>query len=141
MLKSIKVRAYMTRRLVTFQPDMDLFTAINRLLEHGLASAPVVDGNGALVGLLSESDCLKAILSGAYFEDARGTVGDYMSRDMDTISADADVIEAAEGFLRGKRRRLPVLEEGRLVGILARRDVLLAVKEFAEHDRKQHMEE
>ena len=58
MLKSIKVRDYMTRNLVTFRPEMDLFTAINRLLEHRISGAPVVDGQGHLVGLLSEGDCL-----------------------------------------------------------------------------------
>lgn len=134
MLKSIKVQAYMTRRLVTFRPEMDLFTAINRLLEHGIASAPVIDSEGYLIGMLSESDCLRAILSGAYFEDAHGTVGNYMTSAVDTIAGEADIIEAAETFLRGQRRRLPVLESGRLVGIIARSDVLRAVKEFAQHD-------
>ena len=41
MLKSIKVRDYMTRNLVTFRPDMNLFTAINRMLEHRISGAPV----------------------------------------------------------------------------------------------------
>ncbi|WP_455230347.1 CBS domain-containing protein [Geopseudomonas aromaticivorans] len=135
MLKSIKVRAYMTRRLLTFKPEMDLFTAINRLLEHGLAAAPVVDSAGHLIGVLSEGDCLRAILSGAYFEDAHGTVGNYMAGTPETIDADADIIEAAECFLRGQRRRLPVLEDGQLVGLLSRADVLRAVKEFAQRDQ------
>ena len=104
MLKSIKVRAYMTRHLVTFRPEMDLFTAINRLLEHTIASAPVVDSEGYLIGMLSESDCLRAILAGAYFDDAHGTVGNYMTSALDTIDADDDIIEAAETFLRGQRR-------------------------------------
>ncbi|MCQ4345971.1 CBS domain-containing protein [Pseudomonas stutzeri] len=135
MLKSIKVRDYMTRHLVTFRPEMDLFTAINRLLEHTIASAPVVDSEGYLIGMLSESDCLRAILSGAYFEDAHGTVGNYMTAAVDTIAADDDVIQAAETFLRGHRRRLPVLEGERLVGLISRHDVLRAVKEFAQHDK------
>jgi CBS domain-containing protein len=135
MLKSIKVRDYMTRHLVTFRPEMDLFTAINRLLEHTLASAPVVDSAGHLIGMLSESDCLRAILAGAYFDDAHGTVGGYMTPAVDTIDADADVIQAAETFLRGQRRRLPVLESGRLVGLISRHDVLRAVKEFAQHEK------
>ncbi|CAD5375742.1 CBS domain-containing protein [Pseudomonas sp. OF001] len=135
MLKSIKVRDYMTRHPVTFRPDMDLFTAINRLLEHGLAGAPVLDAEGQLVGILSEADCLRAILAGAYFDDAHGAVGSFMTVVPDTIDADADIIKAAEGFLLDQRQRLPVLEEGRLVGMLSRHDVLRAVKEFAQHEK------
>lgn len=135
MLKSIKVRAYMTQRLVTFHPEMDLFTAINRLLEHGLAAAPVVDAQGGLIGILSEADCLRAILAGAYYDDAHGAVGNYMTVVPDTIDADADIIEAAEGFLLDQRQRLPVLENGRLVGLISRHDVLRAVKEFAQHEQ------
>ena len=74
MLKSIKVRDYMTRHLVTFRSDTDLFTAINRLLEHRISGAPVVDSQGHLIGLLSEGDCLRGILSGAYYESVGGTV-------------------------------------------------------------------
>ena len=103
MLKSIKVRDYMTRHLVIFRPEMDLFTAINRLLEHGLAGAPVLDAEGQLVGILSEADCLRAILAGAYFDDAHGAVGSFMTVVPDTIDADADIITAAEGFLLDQR--------------------------------------
>mgnify|MGYP000925138837 CR=1 FL=1 len=135
MLKSIKVRDYMTRHPVAFRPDMDLFTATNRLLEHGLAGAPVLDAEGELVGILSEADCLRAILAGAYFDDAHGAVGSLVTVVPDTIHADADIIKAAEGFLLDQRQRLPVLEEGRLVGMLGRHDVLRAVKEFAQHEK------
>jgi CBS domain-containing protein len=50
------------------------------------------------------------------------------------ISPEADIIEISERFLRGRRRRLPVIEDGRLVGQVSRSDVLRAVKEFAQHD-------
>ena len=85
MLKSIKVRDYMTRNLVTFRPEMNLFTAINRLLEHRISGAPVVDGQGHLVGLLSEGDCLRGILSGAYYESAGGDVSAYMTTEVEVF--------------------------------------------------------
>ena len=62
MLKSVKVRDYMTTDLVTFSPEMDLFRAIDRLLAHRISGAPVLDADGHLVGLLSEGDCLKGIV-------------------------------------------------------------------------------
>jgi Predicted transcriptional regulator, contains C-terminal CBS domains len=134
MLKSIKVRSYMTRHPLTFRPELDLFTAIERLLEHGVAAAPVVDGRGKLVGLLSEADCLRATLAGAYHDDAHGAVSQYMTVVPDTIDINADIIKAAEGLLLDHRQRLPVLENGRLVGTLSRHDVLRAVKAFARHE-------
>ena len=134
MLKSIKVRDYMTRHLVTFRSDTDLFTAINRLLEHRISGAPVVDSQGHLIGLLSEGDCLRGILSGAYYEAVGGTVSTYMTTEVETVTPEADIIELSERFLRG-RRRLPVIEHGRLVGQISRHDVLRAVKEFAQHEQ------
>ncbi|ERI53462.1 CBS domain-containing protein [Pseudomonas sp. AOB-7] len=135
MLKSIKVRDYMTRHLVTFRSDTDLFTAINRLLEHRISAAPVVDSQGHLIGLLSEGDCLRGILSGAYYEAIGGNVSAYMTAEVETISPEADIIELSERFLRGRRRRLPVVEDGHLIGQISRHDVLRAVKEFAQHEQ------
>ncbi|MDM8350381.1 CBS domain-containing protein [Pseudomonas sp. sp1636] len=135
MLKSIKVRDYMTRHLVTFRSETDLFTAINRLLEHRISGAPVIDSQGHLIGLLSEGDCLRGILSGAYYESAGGDVCAYMTTEVETISPEADIIEVSERFLRGRRRRMPVVEDGRLIGQISRSDVLRAVKEFAQHDQ------
>lgn len=141
MLKSIKVRDYMTRHLVTFRSDTDLFTAINRLLEHRISGAPVIDSQGHLIGLLSEGDCLRGILSGAYYEAIGGNVSAYMTSDVETISPETDIIEVSERFLRGRLGRMPVIEDGRLVGQISRHDVLRAVKEFAQHDKGHPAEE
>ncbi len=135
MLKSIKVGDYMTRHLVTFRSDMDLFTAINRLLEHNISGAPVVDSQGHLIGLLSEGDCLRGILAGAYHEEVGGNVSAYMAREVEAVTSQTDIIEASERFLRGRRRRLPVVDDGVLVGQISRHDVLRAVKEFALHEQ------
>ena len=140
MLKSIKVRDYMTRHLVTFKSDTDLFTAINRLLEHRISGAPVIDSQGHLIGMLSEGDCLRGILSGAYYEGAGGFVSAYMTTHVETVGPDTDVIELSERFLSGRHGRLPVIEDGCLVGQVSRHDVLRAVKEFAQHDPGRVME-
>jgi len=141
MLNSIKVRDYMTRHLVTFKAETDLFTAINRLLEHRISGAPVVDAQGALIGLLSEGDCLRGILSGVYYEATGGTVGNYMTTSVETVSPETDIIEVSERFLRGRRRRLPVVESNRLIGQISRSDVLRAVKAFAQHEKGDKQEE
>ena len=62
MLKSIKVRDYMTRGLITLTPEMDLFEAIGILQTNKISGAPVIDENGHLLGMLSEGDCLRTVL-------------------------------------------------------------------------------
>src|SRR5690554_3689487 len=91
MFRSVKVRDYMNREPVTLAPDTHLFQAIDLLLTNRLSGAPVVDASGSLVGMLSESDCLRGILSGAYFEESCGTVRSLMSEVVETIDADADI--------------------------------------------------
>ena len=78
MLKSIKVRDCMPRHPLSFRADTDLMRAIELLLEHRLSAAAVVDEHGVLIGLLSEGDCLRGMLSGSYYDavgsPARGSV-------------------------------------------------------------------
>ena len=74
MPKSIKVRDCMTRHPVSFRADTDFMRAIELLLEHRLSAAPVVDEHGLLIGLLSEGDCLRGMLSGSYYDAVGGTV-------------------------------------------------------------------
>ncbi|MCJ8168673.1 CBS domain-containing protein [Atopomonas sediminilitoris] len=136
MLKSIKVRDYMTSNLITVKPETELFAAIEVFLKHRISGTPVVDEQGHLLGMLSEGDCLRGILSGAYYEEVGGNVAAYMTRELEVISPEADIIEAAELFTRNRRRRLPVVEHGQLVGQISRCDVLRAVKEFAQHDNQ-----
>lgn len=133
MLKSMKVRDYMNTEPVTFSPETDLFKAVDMLLTYRISGASVVDAQGYLVGVLSESDCLRAILGGSYFEEAGGTVGSFMSEVVETIDADANILKAAEHFVHRNRRRLPVMEHGRLVGQISRRDLLVALKSFNDH--------
>lgn len=133
MLRSVKASDYMAEKLITFTPETDLFEAINLLLKYRITGAPVISKEGELVGLLSEADCLKAILTLTYHEEEMGGwVGDYMSPEVYTIAHDADIISVAEEFINNGRRRLPVVKNGKLIGQISRRDVLRAVEQFAQ---------
>lgn len=134
MLRSVKVQDYMTRSLVTFHPETDLFEAINTLLKHRISGAPVVDNDGKLVGLISEVDCLRAILTLTYHEEeVGGCVADCMTKAVETISYDANIIEVAKIFIDKGRRRLPVIQGDKLVGQISRSDILRAVEVFAQN--------
>jgi len=131
MLKSVKVTDYMTRQLITFYADTPLFAAIKTFSEHPVSGAPVVDKTGRLVGVMSEVDCLRGILNKTYHkEEVGGTVGEFMTTKVDTVSDNTDIIAVAEQFIQRGRRRIPVVEDGKLIGQVSRKDILRAVHDF-----------
>jgi len=131
MLKSVKVSDYMTRQLITFSVDTPLFEAINTFCKHQVSGAPVVDQAGQLVGVMSEVDCLRGILVKTYHKAVvGGNVGDFMTTNVDTITGNTDIIAAAEQFIHRGRRRIPVVEDGKLIGQVSRKDILRAVNDF-----------
>ncbi|MDX1803205.1 MAG: CBS domain-containing protein [Alcanivorax sp.] len=130
MLKSFRVADYMSRQVITVSPGLPVSEAIRVLLQHKISGAPVLDGD-KLVGVFSESDCLKGALEASYHDTEIGTVAEYMSTDVQSVSAEMSVLDVAEIFLTDHRRRLPVVEQGKLVGQISRRDVLKAMDDFS----------
>ena len=132
MSKSVLVREFMATRLVTLTPDMDIFTAMRLLLQHRVSGAPVIDKDQHLLGILSERDCLRVFASGAYYKEAGGCVADYMSKVLETVGPDDELFQVADVLLANSFRRLPVVEDGKLVGQVSRRDVLMASLKLCE---------
>lgn len=124
------ISAFMATDLVCFSPDDDIVYATRILLEKHFSGAPVIDRDGRLVGVLSKKDCMQIVYNTAYHQDWGGQVAHYMSRDVETIDADSDVLEVAEKFMASRFRRFPVLRDGRLVGQISRCDVLRAIDEI-----------
>jgi len=129
--KSVVVKDYMARTLVTFKPETDVLNAVHELVKHRIAGAPVVDDAGNLIGMLSELDCLKVALHAGYHGDWGGPVSDYMSDGVETVDAEMSIIDLAQVFLDTKFRRFPVMEKNRLIGQISRRDVLRALEHIA----------
>ncbi|BCX89419.1 hypothetical protein MIN45_P1791 [Methylomarinovum tepidoasis] len=126
MLRNIAVRDYMATNLVTFTPETGVFDAIRQLLKHKITGAPVLE-NGRLVGSFSEMDCLHVVLDAAYHEQMAGKVGEYMNKNLVTVGPDDSIIEVAERFQKALLRHFPVVEDGKLIGLISRVDVLRAL--------------
>ncbi len=124
------IRDIMSKKLVTFTPDTDLYEAMATLVKRAISGAPVVSDAGALVGILSEKDCLKVVMQNAFESLPSPTVGLLMTREVISVEADASIMQAAQMFVQKPIRRLPVLDNGRLVGQVSRRDVVKAVVEL-----------
>ena len=127
-MRSRAVKNIMAKKLVTFQPDMHVRAAIESLLKHKISGAPVVDENGTLIGVLSEIDCMPTIIQDLYYSDSGGSVGDFMSTELTTVNSEMGLVDLAEFFQKKHFRRLPVVDNGILVGQVSRRDVLKAIQ-------------
>lgn len=125
--KEMRVRDIMVKKPVIFTSDTDLLDAVSTLVDRRITGAPVVDARGNLIGLLTERDFLRAVLIAGYHGERGGCVGDYMSRDVEAVNADDGLLDIATRFVETKRRRYPVIEDNRVVGVVVRRDVLRAV--------------
>lgn len=129
-VKKLRVRDIMLRKPVTFSSDTDLLDAVCTLVKRRISGAPVLDERGNLIGLLTERDFLRAALVAGYHGERGGCVGDYMSSDVQAVNADDSLLDVATRFIETKRRRFPVMEDNRVVGVVVRRDVLRAVIEM-----------
>ncbi|MCR9261569.1 MAG: CBS domain-containing protein [Pseudomonadaceae bacterium] len=125
----------MSTRLVTFQADTNVVSAMAVLLKEKISGAPVVDEVGNLVGVLSEVDIMQVIVQDSYYDESVGIVGDFMHSPAEVVSPDTDIYTLAERFIKEGRRRYPVVSNGRLVGQISRRDVLRAAEEMLQHKK------
>ena len=131
MLRSIKAEDHMTVAPVTVKAETPIFSAIQALLDRSISGATVIDDENNVIGVISEMDCLKAVLSGIYHAEAGGTVGDIMTKTVEAGDPDAGVLGIAQQLIAGNRRRLPVVKDGKFVGQYSCRSILRAVIEFA----------
>ncbi|NKF22165.1 CBS domain-containing protein [Solimonas marina] len=128
MLEKVCVRDYMSTKLMTFTPEMEVMNAVHQLVKSGFSGAPVVDVSGALVGMLSERDCLSVALVAAQDTCVAGPVSQYMSTSLQTVTADVSLAHLAGMFVSNSQfRRYPVVEGGKLIGQISRSDVLRAI--------------
>ena len=146
------VREIMDADPVTVSPDASVEEVVRALREHGLPGLPVVDGDGRCVGIVTEADLVLPddegdlhiphyvnLFGGTVFLEPLGRfeqrlrkafaskASDMMTSDPDSVGPDATVREAARAIHETGHNRLPVVEDGRLVGLVTRVDVLGAL--------------
>jgi CBS domain-containing protein len=132
MMRSIQLEDYILENPVKVQASADLFEAVSLIVENRISGLCVVDGDGHLVGVLSELDCLKAILSASYDNTTSvGKVSDFMTSSVVTSSLEEDIIGVASEMLKSRHRRRPVISNGKLVGQITCRQLLKAFRDFS----------
>lgn len=131
-----KISDCMRRNPLTIVSDANLVQAIELIVEYKLTGLTVTDEAGNAVGILSELDCIKAVLTALYNEGdpEHALVADAMSTDLSTCSPDDSIVEVAQDMLNSRQRRRPVLEGGKLVGQVSSSNILWALME---HSRRK----
>jgi CBS domain-containing protein len=132
------VAAHMDKRRIFLRPDMPITQAMDLFLKHRLLGAFVVDDRGAVIGALSENDCLKVLLQQTYYhQQPEDTVANYMRDPPMPISGGTTIGEAARLFLNSRHRYLPVVDKGKLVGQVSRRGVIRAMHQKLFFDQRE----
>lgn len=139
-MRSMKVKDCMTSKVITLSPDFQVIEAIRILLRHNITAAPVIDDDGELVGIMSQTDCLQGTLVSSYHSQGAGLVSEQMTTDVKVANPEDDIISAFQEFVTHRAYRIPVVEDGAVVGILSPKDLMSAVLEFFERPAaKQHL--
>jgi len=142
----------MVRDVVTVSPEMDVGKAVKLLAEHDVSALPVLNKEGTLVGVLSEADLihraelgiekhrpwwLEAVTGASTlaeeFAKSHGKkVGEVMTAGVISVTEETPLSEIAALFERKRIKRVPVVKDGKLVGIVSRSNLIQALASAAE---------
>lgn len=143
----MRARDIMTTAVITVSDKATVDEAVKKMLDHHVSALPVVDGNGELVGLISEGDLMRRLqdkgrqrrswwlelfggLEGSAqdFIKARShRVSDVMTRDVISVTEDTPVSEIARTLEKRHIKRVPVLRDGKVVGVVSRANLIQAL--------------
>lgn len=124
------VREWMRKCERSLRPYDEMAEAIELLSSRKCPAISVIDDEGRLVGILTEKDCLRTFCSWVYDGVSGGKVEDYMSSVKAVIDPGMDLLAVASVFLQNFFPALPVTEDGKLIGMIARLDVLSGIAEW-----------
>ncbi|MEN8858102.1 MAG: CBS domain-containing protein [Flavobacteriaceae bacterium] len=127
--EQILVSDYMTTKLITFQPAQTIHDVIATLIKYKISGGPVVNDKNELIGIISETDCIKHISDSKYYNmpmDNSHSVANNMVSEVETIDKNMNIFDAATKFINSGRRRFPIIENGKLIGQISQKDVLKA---------------
>lgn len=153
----MRAKDIMTNAVITVERNARVNDAIGLMLEHNISALPVVDDDDRLIGLISEGDLMRRLRdkdaprrswwleaisgSGNTAEDFIKTrsqhVSDVMTTDVESVSEDAGVGEIARLLEKRRIKRVPVLRDGRVVGIVSRANLLHALAQIGTADLRE----
>ncbi len=126
----LQARNIMVQNVVVVHQDTPLLEVMRILVEKQISGLPVVDKEEKLIGVITEKDLLRLLVSDVI--TSHEVVGDYMSLDVQFFSPDESVINICEFFIKTNLRRVPIVENGRVIGLISRRDIIKLILNSAQ---------
>ena len=133
-LETPTVGDILVKKVIAFTPDFTSFDAIKSFNKYRISTAPVVNDQNEVVGYLSESDCIRCLSNCLYYDETRNrTIDLIMSKKVAVAESSWDIFALEFFFISNNLRSAPVVDsENHLVGIVTRRDALLALQKCIE---------
>lgn len=125
----------MTKNVITVNKDTPIYKAIAILLKNKVSGLPVIDKDNTLIGILSEKDALKLLLG----EDgSKLMVADFMTSEVIAFDESESLTRICNFFIENSYKRVPIVSNGKLVGIISRSDILKQIMEVKQIDFEDH---
>jgi len=116
-----EAQSIMTKDIVTINQNTPIYEVLNVMIGARISGLPVVDDGNNLVGIITEKDLMPIF---KHHSLTNQTVADYMTKEVKTFSPEASIDEISEFFATHSFRRVPIVKDKKLVGIVARRDII-----------------
>ena len=127
MNEHILVSDYMDHQPAVIYCNTPITEVVHILLDKGITGAPVVNRKKEVLGFVSEKDCIKNLLSNSYHAEGETTVNDVMRTNALVMHPNDSIIDLAHSMEDNLPKVYPVVEDGRLVGVISRAHVLKAL--------------
>lgn len=147
----MRAKDVMTRNIVSVAPDATVLQAARLMLQHHISGLPVVDASGKLVGILSEGDFLRrretstqrrrsrwleflmgpGKIASEYTQSHGSRVAEVMTENVATVNDDAGLEEIVELMEKRRIKRVPVMQDGKLAGMVTRSNLMHAMVSMA----------
>jgi CBS domain-containing protein len=117
----------MTKQPITFSPEMSLSAALEKVINSEHFGGPVLDDQNRVIGFLSEQDLLDKLIKVSYYCQDSYVVRDCMSTQVLSVESNLPIVDLASQMTVGKPKVYPVIDDGKLVGLITRRAALIAI--------------
>jgi len=125
-----QAKTIMKTDVISIDKDTEVYEAIRIMVERNVTGLPVVNDDQTLAGVITEKDVLRLLCDS---EDVPGTVEQFMTKKVVCFDQRDSLLDIVDSLINNQFRRVPILDEGRLVGIISRKDIIAYILKIRQH--------